>query len=161
MTLSSQRRLTRASSSGDAGEVVGVFIVYVLDVAEPVVDEAELLALERGADAAAAVVADDDDVLYLEDVDGVLHDGEAIEVAVNDDVGDVAMDEDFAGEQAADFIGRDAAVGAADPEISGRLLAREGGKEFGIAAANVLGPGEVSLEEEVEVVHGNQGAGGL
>jgi hypothetical protein len=41
----------------------------VLHVAEPVVDEAELLIVERRLHAAASVVAADDDVLHLQHVD--------------------------------------------------------------------------------------------
>ena len=91
---------------------------------QPVVDQAEFFLLERRAHASAAIMADDDDVFDAKHIDGVLHDRKAIQVAVDDDIGDVAMDEDFAGEQAADFVGRHAAVGTADPEILGRLLPR-------------------------------------
>ena len=42
---------------------------------------------------------------------------------MDDDVGDVAVDEDFAGQQANDFVGGYAAVGAADPQVLGVLLA--------------------------------------
>ena len=46
--------------------------------------------------AAAAGVADDDDVLDLQHVDGELDHRQAVEVGVDDDVGDVAMDEQLA-----------------------------------------------------------------
>ena len=82
-------------------------------------------ALECRLDAAAAVVAADDDVLHAQDVDGVLEHREAVEVGVHDDVGDVAVDEHLAGREADDLVGRHAAVRAADPEVLGRLLVGE------------------------------------
>jgi len=140
-----------------AGQMIGVLEGDVLDVAQPVVDETEFLGAHGGADTAASVVAADDDVPDAEDVDGILHDGEAVEVAVNDDVCDVAVDEDFTGEEAADFIGGDAAVRAADPEVSGGLLARKSGKEFGIAFADRFGPLAVIFEQGIERVHREYG----
>ena len=54
-------------------------------------------ASSRAAFTSAAVVAAHDDVLDREHLDRVLQDGEAVEVGVHDDVGDVAVHEDLAG----------------------------------------------------------------
>jgi hypothetical protein len=66
-------------------------------------------------------VTTDDDVLDLEDLDGVLHDRQAVEVGMHHDVGDVAVHKDFARFQAGDLIRGHPAVGTADPQI-GRAL---------------------------------------
>ena len=100
-----------------------VFFADVLDVAQPVVGEAHAFAAQHGAHAAAAVVAHDHDVFDFQHIDGELDHRETIQIGVDDDVGDVAVDEDFAGQQANDFIGGYAAVGAADPQVLGVLLA--------------------------------------
>ena len=92
-----------------------MLVVHVPYVAQPVVDEAHLTALERGLHAAAAVVAADDDMLDLEDVHRVLQHGEAVEVGVHDDVGDIAVHEEFARQEADDLVGRHAAVRATNP----------------------------------------------
>ena len=76
-------------------------------------------------DAAAAVVADDHDVLHLDDVDRELQHGEVVRVLRRREVGDVAVDEELAGIEVDDLVRRHAAVGAADPEIFRRLLAHE------------------------------------
>lgn len=89
--------------------------VDVLDVAEPVIDEAQLVPIHCGADASATIVADDHDVLDFQHLDGKLDHGEAVEVGMNDDIGDISMDEDFARFEADDLVGRDSAIGAADP----------------------------------------------
>ena len=68
----------------------------------------------------------------------------------------IAMDEDVARQQAHDLVGRHAAVGAADPQIGGRLLARQLGEKFGILAADALGPFPVVLEEIVEGAHAGE-----
>ena len=57
----------------------------------------------------------DDDVLDLEVLHGVLDDGEGVEVSGDQDVGDVAVDEDVAGVEAEDGGLRAARVGASDP----------------------------------------------
>ena len=73
-------------------------MIDVADVAKPVVDEAMRPIFNRRRDAAAAVMAADDDVFNFKNLNGVLKDGEAVEVGMDDEVGDVAMDEEFAGE---------------------------------------------------------------
>ena len=39
----------------------------------------------------------DDDMLYLEHIDGVLQHREAVEVGVHDDIGDIAVHEELTG----------------------------------------------------------------
>ena len=131
----------------DRGDARVVLRLHVLDVAQPVVGEAHALVPQRRRDAAAAVVAADDDVPHLQHVHRELHHRKAIEIAVDDDIGDVAMDEELAGKKAHDLVGGHAAVGASDPQILGPLLAREPGEEFRIVAAQALRPGAVVVEE--------------
>ena len=119
---------------------------HVLDVAQPVIDQAELVVAQSGQHAAAAVMAADDDVLDLEHIDGELHHREAIEVGVDDDIGDVAMDEHFAGREADDLVGRHPAVGATDPEVAWGLLARKPFEELGVVADHGFRPGAIVRE---------------
>ena len=72
MTLSSQSRAWRAASEGERSQLGGVRFAHVLDVAEPVVDQAEPFVTQRRQHAAAAVVPADDDVPYVQHVDRVL-----------------------------------------------------------------------------------------
>jgi hypothetical protein len=95
------------------------------DGVKPVVNESEITGIQGCLDAAAAVVAGDEDVLHAQNLDGVLHDREAIEIGVHDEVRHIAVDEDFAGLEPDDFVRGDAAVRAADPQVARRLLARE------------------------------------
>jgi len=131
----------------DAVEGLLVALLDIADVAEPVIGEADLVVVEDGLDAAAAVMADDHDVLDFQDIDGELKDGEAVEIGVDDDVGNVAMDEDFAGGEIDDLGGWDAAVGAADPHVFGSLLVGEVFEEIGVDLADAGGPVAVALEE--------------
>src|SRR5512133_1750461 len=124
-----------------------MFDSHVLDVAEPVVDEAEFVPAKSGEDAAASVVAADDDVGDFENVDRELNDGEAIEIGVDDDVGDVAMNKEFSGRKADDLVGGNARIRAADPEISRGLLLGEAREELRIVARHLLGPGAVVGEK--------------
>ena len=58
----------------------------------------------------------ENDVRYLEVHDGVLDDGEGVDVGGRDDVGDVAVHEDVTGLEAEDSGFGDAGVGAAEPD---------------------------------------------
>ena len=72
-------------------------------------------------------------------------------------VAGVAADEEFAEVQPAeDQFGRHAAVGAADPKITGGLLAGEFEEELRITLPDLFGPGLVLGEEVVEVGHGTR-----
>ena len=135
---------------------------HVRHVAEPVVDQPVSRASEGGGHAAAAVVPADDHVADAQDVHGVLDDREAVEVGVDDDVGDVAVHEDLARQEVDDLVRRDAAVGAADPEELGRLVAGELGEERGVGGNRRLRPRAVAFEQLVETGHrGRLASGGV
>lgn len=126
------------------GSVLGP---HVRHVPQPVVNQAQAAAVERCADAAAAVVSTDDDVLDPQRVDGVLEDGEAVEVCVHHHVGHVAVDKELSGAQADDLVGRDAAVCASNPQIARGLLATQRRKEVRFLLGDFLGPGAVLVKE--------------
>ena len=119
---------------------------------QPVVDQAQSLFFERGLDAAAAIMADHHDVTHLEYVDGELHHRQAVEIGVHHHVADIAMDEDFAGHEAGDFVGRHARVGTADPQIFRRLQVGQLAEELAVAGAHGIGPNPVVLKQVAEVI---------
>ena len=137
----------------ERGELARVLLRHVLHMPQPVVDQAVPAIVERGADAAATVVSRDENVLHPQDIHRVLHDGQAVEIRVHDEVRHVAVDEHLAGQQAHDFIGRHAAVGAADPEILRRLLGDQPGEEPRIATGHLVGPGAVVGEQLGDFAH--------
>jgi len=61
-------------------------------------------------------------VLHLQHVDRELQHGEGVQVRMRNDVGDVPVHEQFARGHAEQFVGGNAAVGAADPEVFRGLL---------------------------------------
>ena len=123
ITFSSQSRSIAASSSGSASNASAWRSRTSWTWRSQLSIRPSDAAMRR-PHAAAAVVAADDDVLDLQHVDGVLQHRQAVQVGVHDDVGDVAVDEQLARQQADDLVGRHAAVGAADPQVARRLLAR-------------------------------------
>ena len=85
---------------------------------KPVADVAVNHAVGTGrGDAAALVMAAHDDVADVQIVQTVLNDSRDIDVVVGDDVGNVAVDEQFTGPQPGSAGGT--RVGAADPEHLG------------------------------------------
>jgi hypothetical protein len=96
----------------DIGCVLGA---NVLHVPQPVLYQPEPRIVERGANAAAPLMATHDDVADAQHVDGVLQDRQAIQIGVHDHVGDVAMHEKLAGSKPDNLIGRHAAVRTTNP----------------------------------------------
>src|SRR5688572_30293549 len=125
----------------------------VADVTQPVVDQAQRLGLERGADPAAAVVAAHHDVAHPQHLDPVLEHAQDVHVGVDDDVGHVAMDEHLARLPADDAVGRQAAVRAADPQELRRLLVAQAVEEAGIGGAHPRGPLPVRLDPLLDRAH--------
>src|SRR5690606_4943886 len=66
----------------ETGDVVAVFVVQVANGAQPAVNQAQLVVTHRCTHAAATVVAGDQNVFDLEDIDGVLDHRQAVEVGV-------------------------------------------------------------------------------
>lgn len=99
-----------------------VFLAHLLYVAQPVVDQSEPAAAQRRQHAAAAVMPADNDVFHPQHVDGKLHHRQTIQIRMDDEIGNIAMDEQLSRHQADDLIGGHPTVGTADPQISGRLL---------------------------------------
>ena len=104
----------------------------------------------RGLGPDAPVVAADDDVLDPQDVNRVLHDRKAVEIGVDHDVRDIAVDEQFARIEIDDLVGGHAAVGTTDPQVLRRLLTGEAREEAGIVGDHALRPGAVSGFEVIE-----------
>jgi hypothetical protein len=130
-----------------------MFLANVLDVAQPVIGEAKPIAALDGTNAGATVVAANDDVFDFQNIDGELQDGETVEVAMGNDIGEVAVDEHVAWQEANDLIGGNAAVGTTDPKIVGRLLAGEFPKKRGVGLTDAFGPGVVIREEVFQSAH--------
>ena len=120
-----------------------MFFPDILEVSQPIVTQTEAVATEGGTDAAATVMSTDDDVADLEDIDGELHHRQAIEIGVHDQIGYIAMNKQFTGQESDDFVGGDPAIGTANPEVFRGLLAGELEKEFRVDPSNLGGPSPV------------------
>ena len=62
---------------------------------------------------------------HVQHIHGELDHRQRVQVGVHHEVGDVAVHEELTRQQADEFIGRHAAVGAADPQILGLLLGQQ------------------------------------
>jgi len=123
--------------------------VDVANVTEPWIQQAQVLGRHGSLDAAAAVVAADDDVLDVEVAHGILDDAHNVKVGVDHQVGDVAVDEGLARLQAGNLLCRDARVAASNPQILGTLAGTQLGEEAGIFLPLLGSPGAVVLEQTV------------
>ena len=97
--------------------------------------------------APASVVSADDDMTHVQHVDGVLHHRQAVQIRMHDHVGNIAVHEDITRRQADDLIGRDARVGATDPQVLRILLLRKLLEEARVLLEDALAPLAVVLEQ--------------
>jgi hypothetical protein len=70
---------------------------------------------------------------------------------MDNDVRHVAVDEELAGQQADNLVGRDATVGTADPEICRQLLLEQSMEELRIGSNAFRRPAAVVVEQVDEV----------
>ena len=124
----------------ESAKEVRVLVPHVLNLTQPIVDEPQSLIQQRREHAAASVVADDQDVANFEHFDGKLHHGEAVQIRVNHDVRDIAMNEDLAGQEPGDLVCRNARIGAANPEVLRSLDGFQSLKKVGFLRAKAFGP---------------------
>lgn len=94
----------------DAIELNSVMCIDVLYVSEPVIEKTELMRAARRMNTTAAVVTADDDVLDLQDLNRKLNDGEAAHVGVNNEVRNVAMDENLTWLETQDMVSGNTAI---------------------------------------------------
>ena len=99
-----------------------VLLVNMAHVSQPFARQAKPGATFSCPHTCTSVMAADDDMSDLEDIQGELQDGHTVKVGFRDHIGQVTVNEHFAGEKANNLIGRDSAIGTADPEVCGRLL---------------------------------------
>lgn len=94
--------------------------VDITDVSEPRVQQAQVRRGKRSLDASTIVVATDDDVLDVQMSYRVVDYGHGTEIGIGDEIGDVAMHEDFPGPETHDLVGGDAAITATNVARSGQ-----------------------------------------
>jgi hypothetical protein len=128
------------------GERREMFVAHVLHMSQPVIDQAEGTTAQGRLDAAAARVAAHNNMLDAQHVHGVVEHRKAVQVGMDDHVGDIAMDEHFSGQQAHQLRRGDTTIGAADPQVGRRLLRRELLKEGWVFGRYVGRPGLVIRE---------------
>ncbi len=130
-----------------SGQLVGVEPGYILDMAQPIIQQAELMLLQSGPDATASIMSADNNMLDLEYLNGKLDYGETIQVGMHNHVGNIAMNKDFAGRQTTNHIGGNPAVRTTDPQVLWRLLLRELGKKLGILFLDRTRPFRIAVHE--------------
>ena len=129
-----------------------MILEHLADGMQPMVHQTATLAIDRCADTAAAVVAHHHDVLHLQHIDGELEHGQIVGVLGRGEIGDVAVHEELARIEVHDFVGGHPAVGAADPQILGRLLPLEALEETRVGGDLAFGPGAVACLQMIQHV---------
>ena len=125
----------------------------VADMHEPVVNETVIDVLHRRLDAAAAIMPAYDDVFHAEHFNRILNNRETVEVRRHHNICDVAVDEDTARGQVDDFVGRNPAIRATDPEELRRLLFRQRAEELGIDLLDTLRPKAAARKQVLDLRH--------
>jgi len=98
--------------------------------------------------AATPIMTTDNNMLDFQYIYGILQHRETIHIGMNYEIGNIAMDKEFAGQQADDFICRNAAIRTTNPkELRGLLLCKAGEKRR-ISFGNLSSPFPVILKEK-------------
>ena len=136
-----------------SSQLIPMFGTDVLDVSQPLIGESELSILQRGFDAAAAIVTTDNHMTNLEHIHRVLEYGQAVGVADCNHVGNIAMNEELSGQQSHDFIGRYTAVCASNPQVLRLLQVGKPLEEPGVPRSQLGNPPSVVIEELFQLFH--------
>ena len=110
-----------------------------------VIHRTEAALVQRGFDAATTVMPADDHVLDFQNLNRVLQNGHHVDVAVDDEVCDIAMDKNLTGPRSRNFIRRNPAVGTSNPQVFRMLPRREVVEVFGRVRQTLLRPGPVAI----------------
>jgi hypothetical protein len=130
-----------------------MFLADILHVPEPVITQAQPVAAQCGLNTAAAVMAADNDVADLENIDGKLDHGQTIQVRMHHQIGHIPVNKQFAGQKPYDLVRRNPAVRTANPKILRTLLLRQFAKEIRPLLGNSPSPGPVAIEKVFKVWH--------
>ena len=88
--------------------------LHIANVAQPVLERRHVILPNHGSpNAAAVIVATDDNVRDFENIDGELQSSHDINVGRNDHVGNVTSDKDGSGGLSHDLVCRGTSIGAA------------------------------------------------
>lgn len=137
----------------EGGESRFMLLVHISNVPQPVIDQAEPVIPKGGANTPASIMATHNDVLDLQYIDRKLHRGQAVQVCVNHQVGNIAVNEQLPRQETDNLVCRHAAIGTTNPQIAGRLLVRQLPKEIRIVSPDVLGPSPVLFKEMAQDPH--------
>lgn len=91
--------------------------VHIADISQPWIENSQVGRTHGGFDASAVVVAANNDVLDVEMPDRVIDNAHDVEITVRHEVGNVAVNENFARLEPHDFVGWYTAVAAPDVSI--------------------------------------------
>ena len=109
--------------------------------------------MKRRLHSSTTIVTTDNNMANSQNVHSILEHREAVQIRVNHDIGDITMDEHFAGQQVDELGGRYATIGATDPEVCGRLLGGEALKEGRVLSGHACGPILVICQERRDILH--------
>src|SRR5581483_10753695 len=105
--------------SANRSELLLMLYIDVADMTKPVVNNSKRIIFQRRSDTAAAIMSTHNNVADLQNFHGIFDHRKAVEIGVNDQVGDVAMNENLSGHEADDFVCGHSTGAAADPKIFG------------------------------------------
>ena len=134
-------------------EGAAVLVAHVFHMAQPQVHQTHPLIVHHGLHATAAIVAHDHDVLDPQRIHGELDDRLAIEVGMHHHIGDIAMDENLAGQESHDLVGRHAGIGTTDPQIFRTLQVGQSREEIRIGGSCFRSPTGVGGKQFRQVFH--------
>jgi hypothetical protein len=124
-----------------------VHAMHVSDVADPVLQEPQVLFGHGGSHCTAVVVASNDDMLYAQELDSKLNYGECIEIRANHEIAHVSVHKNFTGTKTQYFVGRNTTVGATNIQVFGLLWTSNSLEEVRILGFRLFHPSLIVLQQ--------------
>jgi len=121
--------------------------ISILDASEPVINQTILLIIHGSLNTSTQVMATDNDVFYLQVINGIMEHREAVQISMIDTVGDISVDKDLTRSQFHQLISRDTAIRATNPHELWALLCGQLLKVLGVSTLLGLGPITVVLKD--------------
>src|SRR5262244_884986 len=102
-----------------------MFVSNVADIFQPLIAQAEAAVFQGRFNATTPEMTANNDVSNMQHIDSVLNHRKTIRIIQRDNIRNITMNKEFARQQSDNFVGRDATICAADPQIFRRLLPRK------------------------------------
>src|SRR5690606_30740005 len=117
-------------------KLIAVNCVNVLDITQPVVDQAQFCIFNGRTHPATTIMPRHHNMAHLQYFDGELDNRQAVQIGMNNHIGYITVNKDLARQHIDDLVGWHPTIRAANPKKARGLLPGERGEKIGVFFPN-------------------------